>query len=62
MAYHYAFMMKVVTVRELETLSEAVKDLQWVTAMDEEMGALCKNETWDLVPPTPHKKEIESKT
>ena len=26
--------------------------------MDEEMGALCKNETWDLVPPTLHKKAI----
>ena len=26
MAYHYAFMMKVVTVREPETFSEAAKD------------------------------------
>ena len=26
--------------------------------MNEEMEALCKNETWDLVPHTPHKKAI----
>mgnify|MGYP000400280933 CR=1 FL=1 len=26
--------------------------------MNEEMHALCKNETWDLVPTSPHKKAI----
>ena len=26
--------------------------------MNEEMQALSKNETWDLVPHSPHKKEI----
>ena len=51
-------MMKVAIVREPETLSEAVKDLRWVIAMDENLRALCKNETWDLVPPTPHKKAL----
>ena len=61
-AYHYAYMMKVTSVREPETFSEAAKDSRWVAAVNEEMEALCKNETWDLVPPTPHKKEIESKT
>ena len=52
-------MMKVISVREQETLSEAVKDPRWIASMNEEMEALCKNETWDLVPHTPHKKSIE---
>ena len=47
-------MMKVAIVEELETFSKAAKDLQWM----EEMKALCKNETWDLVPHSPHKKAI----
>ena len=58
MAYHYAFMMKVATVREPETFSEAAKDPRWIKAMNEEMQALRKNETWDLVPISPHKKAI----
>ena len=58
MAYHYAYMMKVTSMREPETLSEALKDPRWVIAMNEEMEALCKNETWDLAPHTPHKKVI----
>ena len=37
MAYHYAFMMKVATVREPKMFSEAVKDPQWVETMNEEM-------------------------
>ena len=58
MAYHYAFMMKVATVREPETFSEAAKDPRWIEAMNEEMRALRKNETWDLVPHSPHRKAI----
>ena len=58
MAYHYAYMMKVTSVREPETFSAAAKDPRWVAAMNEEMEALCKNETWDLVPHTPHNKAI----
>ena len=54
MAYHYAFMMKVAIVREPENFFEAVKDPQWVEAMNEEMQALSKNETWDLVPFSHH--------
>ena len=59
MAYHYAFMMKVASVLELEKNSEAAKDLWWVEAMNEEMQALSKNETWDLVPSSPHQKAIK---
>ena len=61
MAYHYAFMMKVSTIRKREIFSEATTDLRWVEAMNEEMQALCKNETWDLVPDSPHKKAIDCK-
>ena len=58
MTYHYAFMMKVAEDVELESFSEAAKNPRWVEAMNEEMQALSKNETWDLVPHSPHKKEI----
>ena len=58
MAYHYAYMMKVTSVRKPETFSEAAQDPRWVAAMNEEMEALCKNETWDLVPQAPHNKMI----
>ena len=58
MAYHYAFMMKVATIREPENFTEAAKDPRWVEAMDEEMQALDKNNTWDLVPSSPHEKAI----
>ena len=50
--------MKVATIREPETFFEAAKDPQWIKTMNEEIQALCKNETWDLVPHSPHKKVI----
>ena len=56
MAYHYAFMMKVAIVRESKTFSKAAKDPRWIEAINEEMQALRKNETWDLVPTSQHKK------
>ena len=58
MAYHYAFMMKVAADREPESIAKAAKNPWWVNAMNEEMQALSKNETWDLVPHSPHKKAI----
>ena len=54
MAYHYAFMMRVATVREPTIFSEATKDPRWVEAMNEEMQALSMNKTWDLIPSSPH--------
>ena len=51
-------MMKVATIRELETFSEAAKDPRWIEAMDVEMQALYKNEKWDLVPISPRIKAI----
>ena len=38
MAYHYAFMMKVATVREPKTFSKAAKDPRWVDAMNVKIG------------------------
>ena len=58
MAYHYAFMMKVTTVQEPKNVSEVPKDPRWIEAMNEEMQALSKNETWDLVPSSHHQKAI----
>ena len=55
-AYHYAFMMKMATIRELETFSEVAKDSRWVEAMNEEMQALSKNETLEVLPSSPHQK------
>ena len=51
-------MMKVATIQEPETFCKAMKDPWWIEAMNEEMQALSKHETWDLVPSSPHKKVI----
>ena len=48
--------MKVVTVREPESFSEAAKGPRWVDAITEEMQSLSKNKTWDLVSPSPLQK------
>ena len=50
--------MKVATVREPKKNSEATKDSRWSEVMNEEMLVLSKNETWDLVPSSPHQKVI----
>ena len=36
---------------------EAVKDKKWIDAMDEEMNAIEKNKTWELVD-LPKSKEV----
>ena len=49
MEHHYAYMTRVAEVREPESYAEATKDANWRAAMEEEMRALAKNETWELV-------------
>ena len=49
MAHHYAYMTKVLEVREPESYVEAAKDANWRAVMEEEMHALAENKTWDLV-------------
>lgn len=39
-------------VREPRMIRKAVLGPSWVTAMEEEMGALARNHTWELVPPS----------
>ena len=51
-------MMKVATIQGPKTFSEATKDPQWVEMMNVEMQVLSKNETWDLIPSSPHQKAI----
>ena len=51
-------MMKVAVDREPKSFAEATKNPRWVVAMNEKMQAFSKNETWDLIPHSPHKKAI----
>ena len=44
MAYHYAYMTRVVEVLD-PSYVEATKDANWRATMEEEMRALAKNET-----------------
>ena len=45
MAHPYAYMTCVAEVREPESYIEAVKNMNWRAAMEEEMRALVVNET-----------------
>ena len=58
MTRHYAFMMKLMFEQEPASFTEAAHDPRWMEAMEEEMEVWVDNETWDLLPPPPHKKAI----
>ncbi|KAL0350510.1 UNVERIFIED_CONTAM: Retrovirus-related Pol polyprotein from transposon RE2 [Sesamum radiatum] len=47
--------------QEPRSYPEASKDARWVAAMNDELSALDKNETWELVPLPPGKRAIGSK-
>ncbi|CAL8999019.1 unnamed protein product [Prunus brigantina] len=51
------------TISELEPtcFSQASKSHEWRSAMSEEINALLKNNTWSLVPPSPHHNTVGSK-
>ena len=49
-ARHCAYMAKIVQDVEPTCFDDAIGDVKWEKAMDEEMAALDGNETWDLVP------------
>ncbi|CAL8119630.1 unnamed protein product [Prunus armeniaca] len=51
------------TISELEPtcFSQASKSHKWRSAMSKEINALLKNNTWSLVPPSPHHNTVGSK-
>jgi len=57
-AHHNAYMAKVVQDVEPTHFEDAVGNVHWDNAIDEEMVALDVNETWDLVPLLDGKKAI----
>lgn len=53
----------ITTLSDLEPtcFSQASKSHAWRSAMSEEINALLKNNTWSLVPPSPHHNTVGSK-
>ena len=49
------------TIWEPESFVKAAQDPRWIELMNEEMQALGKNKTWDLVPHSPRNKAIGCK-
>ncbi|XP_035842124.1 uncharacterized protein LOC110922450 [Helianthus annuus] len=60
-AENYCFVSSLNKVVEPVSYSEAVKDIRWVEAMNSEMEALFKNNTWVLVDLPPDRKPIGCK-
>ncbi|KAL0414160.1 UNVERIFIED_CONTAM: Retrovirus-related Pol polyprotein from transposon RE1 [Sesamum radiatum] len=58
---HMSFVASLSSVQEPRSYPEASKDARWVAAMNDELSALDKNETWELVPLPPGKRAIGSK-
>ncbi|KAL0355969.1 UNVERIFIED_CONTAM: hypothetical protein Sradi_4043800 [Sesamum radiatum] len=55
---HMSFVALLSSVQKPRNYLEARKDAKWVGAMFEELTALDKNDTWELVPLPPGKKAI----
>lgn len=53
---YQAFVNQMTSVKFLNSVEEALKDSKWIDAMNIEMAALQKNETWDVVS-LPHGKK-----
>ncbi|MCO5562074.1 hypothetical protein L7F22_015700 [Adiantum nelumboides] len=60
-ARHCAYMAKIGQDKEPTSFDEAIGNIKWEQAMDEEMAALDVNETWELVPLPEGKKSIGCK-
>ncbi|MCO5597772.1 hypothetical protein L7F22_051854 [Adiantum nelumboides] len=60
-AHHCAYMAKIVQDKEPTCFDEAIGNMKWEQAMDEEMAALDVNETCELVPLPEGKKSIGCK-
>jgi histone deacetylase 1/2 len=59
--HHYAYMVKVIQEVEPTCFEQAVKNLKWDNAMDEEMAVLDANATWEYVVLPKDKKAIGCK-
>jgi hypothetical protein len=57
-AHHYAYMVKVIQEVKPTCFEQAVRNLKWDNAMDEEMVVLDANATWELVALPKNKKVI----
>jgi hypothetical protein len=60
-AHHYTYMVKVIQEVEPAYFEQAVRNLMWDNAMDEEMATLDTNATWELVALPKDKKTIGCK-
>ncbi|KAL0297014.1 UNVERIFIED_CONTAM: Retrovirus-related Pol polyprotein from transposon RE1 [Sesamum radiatum] len=58
---HISFVALLSSMQEPRTYYQASKDDKWVEAMNQELTALEKNDTWDLVELPPGKKAIGSR-
>jgi hypothetical protein len=58
---HKAFSVSLSHTTEPKTYDEACKSQDWIDAMNTELDALAKNQTWSLVDLPPHVKPIGSK-
>ncbi|KAL0283336.1 UNVERIFIED_CONTAM: Retrovirus-related Pol polyprotein from transposon RE2 [Sesamum angustifolium] len=58
---HMSFVALLSSIQEPRSYLEASKDARWVDAMNEELTALDKNETWELASLPPGKKAIGCK-
>ncbi|KAL2320148.1 hypothetical protein Fmac_029117 [Flemingia macrophylla] len=55
---HQSFLSAIDSIEIPTSIQEALKDENWVRAMNEEMGALERNETWEIVERPKDKKAV----
>jgi len=55
---HRSFLSAIDSIRVPTSVQEALKDGNWVRAMNEEIGALERNEIWEIVERPKDKKAV----
>ena len=55
---HQSFLSAIDSIRIPTSVQEALKDENWVRAMNGEMSALKRNETWEIVERPKDKKAV----
>ena len=56
--HHRSFLSAIDSIRIPTSVQETLKDENWIQAMNEEMSALERNETWEIVERQKDKKEV----